>query len=89
MRKLLLLILFIILMGFTSSVRDDIVIYPNPAKDYFYIESKINYLPPYVKIYNLYGNLVYTEYIGELVMVKRIDIKLKSGTYIVFLTIKE
>ena len=89
MRKLLLLILFIFLVGFKLAAQDDIIIYPNPAKDYFYIESKTNYLPPYVKIYDFYGTLVYTEYIGELVMIKRIDINLKPGTYIVFLTIKE
>jgi hypothetical protein len=60
-------------------------IYPNPAKDYFYVEATEGILPSYVEIYDMNGRLMQEEYIGKGVSIKLINVHLKDGMYIVYL----
>ena len=55
-------LIFAILLFFTQDCEYNI--YPNPCKDYFYIESECE-LPQIVEIYTFDGKLVQKEKIGE------------------------
>jgi hypothetical protein len=60
-------------------------IYPNPAKDHFFVEATEGILPSYIEIYDMNGRLMQEEFIGKGVVLKRIDVQLKSGSYVVYL----
>ena len=66
----------------------DWYMYPNPAKDYFIIETNEGTLPAYVRIYDMRGRLVLKKYIGEDQIFTRIEIYFRPGSYIVYLNDK-
>ena len=83
-------ILFFLLVSFTQdttrSAYDNIKVYPNPCKDYFYICSPDTILPPTVKLFDMSGRLVLTEHVEEGQTEVLIDVsRLKAGAYIIML----
>lgn len=81
-------ILFFLLTSFTQDTTryayDNINVYPNPCRDYFYISSPDTILPPTVKLFDMSGRLVLTEHVEEGQTEVLIDVsKLKAGAYII------
>ena len=89
MRKIFV-ILFLFLCGLaltqdTVDIYDKVVLYPNPARDYFNLAVKDTVLPRYVEVYDFAGRLVLRKDIGEGQTLVRIDVNLRRGAYIVIL----
>ena len=86
----LLVILFLFFCGLaltqdTVDIYDKVVLYPNPARDYFNLAVKDTVLPRYVEVYDFSGKLVLRRDIGEGQTLVRIDVSLRKGSYIVIL----
>ena len=86
----LLVILFLFFFGLaltqdTVDIYDKVVLYPNPARDYFNLAVKDTVLPRYVEVYDFSGKLVLRRDIGEGQTLVRIDVSLRKGSYIVIL----
>jgi len=65
-----------------KNINDDFVVYPNPAKDYLYIDSNPSDEIKEVKIFNLSGQMV----LREIYKSNTINIsKLQDGSYIIIL----
>ena len=69
----------------TVDIHDKVVLYPNPARDYFNLAVKDTVLPRYVEVYDFSGKLMLREDIGEGQTLVRIDVSLRKGAYIVIL----
>jgi hypothetical protein len=85
MRVILLILFLFFAVPSYAHKNEDWHIYPNPARTCFNIECKEGILPPYVKIYNNSGLLVFKQYIGTNLKYVHIEINLPPGVYIVFL----
>lgn len=66
-----------------NNSKDETFIYPNPANEYFSIKTNSELDNVTFEIYNLIGELVYSEYFqGSLKFISRkISVKLPSGIY--------
>lgn len=69
---------------FATKDTSDWIMYPNPAKDHVTIEVKEGVLPKYVKIYDTNGRLVQKVF-TEGRMIIRVELRLRSGSYIIYL----
>ena len=89
MKKLIGFLVLVLFFSLTCErsrqIEDDVIIYPNPAKTFFYIESEKYILPPYIKIYNDHKRLVYSAFIGKDLQIVRVDVNLPPGQYMVVL----
>jgi hypothetical protein len=69
-----------------STDANDWYIYPNPATNYFNLQSNHGTLLPYLRVYNSSGGLVYRKFIGNDCTWARIDVAFLPGTYYVSLS---
>ncbi len=69
---------------FLNLVPDDITLYPNPAYDFLYLETKANLKNVELKFYTYAGKLVYVFNINDTTERKAIDLRrIENGSYIV------
>ena len=80
--RFILAILFVAFLSFQGD-KSDWIMYPNPARDHFFVEVKDGTLQRYLRIYDMQGRLLQTEYIGSEQKIVRIDVDLPSGMYVV------
>jgi hypothetical protein len=67
-----------------NTVRNGVVIYPNPARGYFNIEVNEGMIfPDAVRIYDLSGKFIYENFYGFGLINVRLPSNIKSGIYIV------